>query len=568
MLFRPSKKGFRNTKFGIEQLESRSLLAGDITCFHNIVSPEDADGSGSVTPLDALVVINSINSHTATTSSMTDVDGDSSTSPLDALIVVNFLNASNRSNSMSSVSPQSRIDAIEKDISSGTLAPNFTIDDAIEIIATLRAGGHPESGQRLHNGVLVVVLPNSSTNGGGTPTWVDDGTTDTSDSTDDTGYTDTTDDHTGTGTDGETTDPHALEHATHLLERLTKVLTTAGVSQDVITTISTEIKDAAMAGTPLTPTQIIARLGELGVDTATLFSNPVDHENDHDHEHDNDHEHNHDHEARFLAMLTHQLTAIGTSEHTIHAITQAITDAQAAGTPLTLTQIEAKLTELGVDVSKLTLFKHEHEHEDHFLAMLTHQLTSIGTSQDTIDAITKAIADAKTAGTPLTLTQIEAKLTELGVDVSKLTLVKPVHEDRLLAYLTEQLTTIGAGQNTIDAITKAITDAKTAGTPLTLKQIEAKLTELGVDVSKLTLFKHEHEHEDHFLAMLKNRLAAAGVTMEVITSIITAINDAKTAGTPLTFEQIKTKLTALGVNTSILLAPPTTHLAGHLRGRR
>ncbi|MFM7926867.1 MAG: dockerin type I domain-containing protein, partial [Pirellula sp.] len=46
-------------KMFVESLESRSVMAGD--CFHNFVLPEDADASGSVTPLDALVVINRIN---------------------------------------------------------------------------------------------------------------------------------------------------------------------------------------------------------------------------------------------------------------------------------------------------------------------------------------------------------------------------------------------------------------------------------------------------------------------------------------------------------------------------
>ncbi|MFN5918977.1 MAG: hypothetical protein ACK48K_19660, partial [Planctomycetota bacterium] len=53
-----SRKAISRKMF-VESLESRSVMAGD--CFHNFVLPEDADASGSVTPLDALVVINRIN---------------------------------------------------------------------------------------------------------------------------------------------------------------------------------------------------------------------------------------------------------------------------------------------------------------------------------------------------------------------------------------------------------------------------------------------------------------------------------------------------------------------------
>ena len=79
----------------VESLESRSVMAGD--CFHNFVLPEDADASGSVTPLDALVVINRINQSfagnptvpsSASRIGMADVDADAKVTPLDALVVI------------------------------------------------------------------------------------------------------------------------------------------------------------------------------------------------------------------------------------------------------------------------------------------------------------------------------------------------------------------------------------------------------------------------------------------------------------------------------------------------
>ena len=44
-----------------ESLETRALLAADLLVMHNFEMPEDCDDSGSVWPLDALVVINELN---------------------------------------------------------------------------------------------------------------------------------------------------------------------------------------------------------------------------------------------------------------------------------------------------------------------------------------------------------------------------------------------------------------------------------------------------------------------------------------------------------------------------
>jgi len=78
----------------IEALESRVLFANDLDL------PCDVDGSGLVEPLDALVVINSINrSSTATmtpgddsTSLRLDVNRDGVISPLDPLLIINAIN--------------------------------------------------------------------------------------------------------------------------------------------------------------------------------------------------------------------------------------------------------------------------------------------------------------------------------------------------------------------------------------------------------------------------------------------------------------------------------------------
>ena len=117
--FQKPHHGLLRRIFTMEQLERRSMLASDVARFHNITMPEDADGSGDVTPLDALVVINRLNSvvnSTATTAAtMTDVDADATTSPLDALLVINYLNREqNGAAAVSSLSSATRIAQIEK----------------------------------------------------------------------------------------------------------------------------------------------------------------------------------------------------------------------------------------------------------------------------------------------------------------------------------------------------------------------------------------------------------------------------------------------------------------------
>ena len=80
-------------------LESRSLMAG-MPGYHNTSMPLDVDNDLQVTPLDALVVINQINSGNGIEGedaenkpiAFCDVDDDGTVSPLDVLMVVNQLN--------------------------------------------------------------------------------------------------------------------------------------------------------------------------------------------------------------------------------------------------------------------------------------------------------------------------------------------------------------------------------------------------------------------------------------------------------------------------------------------
>lgn len=116
-----SKRDFVRRGLMAERLETRSMLAGDvfISDFWNHVRPNDVNGDGSVSPIDALLVINQLNatgtrqvSGTTLTSDQLagsspegegepgvgetayyDVNNDGYISPLDSLLVINDLNA-------------------------------------------------------------------------------------------------------------------------------------------------------------------------------------------------------------------------------------------------------------------------------------------------------------------------------------------------------------------------------------------------------------------------------------------------------------------------------------------
>ncbi len=71
------------------------MMAADVA--HNFLYPHDVDDDGSVTPLDALIVINRLNRGSDDSPSVErrfhDVDDDSLVTPLDALILINDINS-------------------------------------------------------------------------------------------------------------------------------------------------------------------------------------------------------------------------------------------------------------------------------------------------------------------------------------------------------------------------------------------------------------------------------------------------------------------------------------------
>lgn len=141
-------------------------MASDIGGLNNFMMPEDADLNGSITPLDALVVINELNEQMGGSqrnggaidrSIAVDVDADGDLSPLDALTVINYINKDSAGGEgllPSSVSVENRISRLEQAIESGALPESTDASKATEVLAVLNAGGFPELGDKLVNGVL------------------------------------------------------------------------------------------------------------------------------------------------------------------------------------------------------------------------------------------------------------------------------------------------------------------------------------------------------------------------------------------------------------------------------
>lgn len=97
-----TKKSFLSRMLRLESLERRELMAADFAPFHNYLASTDVDGDFKISPLDALMVINQINTTGSgslagrqaptTRVGLVDADGDNALSPLDALLVINSIN--------------------------------------------------------------------------------------------------------------------------------------------------------------------------------------------------------------------------------------------------------------------------------------------------------------------------------------------------------------------------------------------------------------------------------------------------------------------------------------------
>ena len=132
-----------------ERLEARAVLAAGLDSNHNAWLPEDANGSGEVTPLDALVVINEIARSgpavTVTSNSMADVNADGSVTPLDALMILNRISRVQSGGSeISAVPLEVRIERLASDIENGALPSNLDPTTAVAMLEMLKTGQYPE----------------------------------------------------------------------------------------------------------------------------------------------------------------------------------------------------------------------------------------------------------------------------------------------------------------------------------------------------------------------------------------------------------------------------------------
>ena len=419
-------------KLRVEGLERRALLAGD--CFHNIVLPEDTDGSGDVSPLDALVVINQINqSNTAGNQAsssqpatrMVDVNADGSLSPLDALGVINQINSKNTTAGTnlrrpSMVEVERRIERIEKVLEDNVLPPNMTREQATQVLDVLRAGGRPELGDRIVNGLLQ---------------WKSDDNPSGDDST---------------GDDHESGDDSQMIDESKLLERLERFtdslaerLASFGVSTEVIQTISAEIIAAHQAGTPMDFPQIHNRLVELGVDANAILpravhperperpERPESPENPENPERPERPERPEQPERPIMPTvlvtepiaeaLRTRLQRAGVNEQVIETLWKDITDAIAAGAPMDLQAVRSRLEELGVrwdiDHPQPPASSRPRPVGMDALREILPALGRMGINAEVVRTIYTEIRASIANGKPLSTEQIVARLKELGVNL-------------------------------------------------------------------------------------------------------------------------------------------------------
>ena len=419
-------------KMFVENLENRTVMAGD--CFHNFVLPEDADASGSVTPLDALVVINRINQSIASTASnpnsanaqgLVDVDADAAITPLDALVVIDHLNAQNLASGSpraSRVDLHRRIERIEQAIATNVLPMHLTIDDARATLDTLRSGGRPELGDHVISGSL---------------RWKQD------------------DDSSSDGSTSEPSEPAEIgSEMTHeqielkrlerFIQSLSSRLQAFNVSPDVIATISKEMLAAQQAGTPLDLTQIRDRLAELGVDVDSILPQaarpgiperpelPGRPERPEQPERP-DRPEQPERPIMPAIMVTEpiaesilaRLKNAGIEVELIETIGKEIWGAIEAAAPLDLQQVRARLEQLGIDwerlhappVNTLPVARPPMHGGMDVLKRVLPLLARMGIDRSVALTIYTEARRALAAGKPLSIEQIVARLKELGVSL-------------------------------------------------------------------------------------------------------------------------------------------------------
>lgn len=377
------KNNLNNRRLALrfESLEQRALLAADMMTMHNFAMPEDCDASGSVSPLDALVIINELNrSETngpSDSSKMIDVDADGRLTPLDALVVINYINRGSTAGdeSPSAVPLEARISRLESAIARGQLPLAFGVDDARELLETMKHGGRPEIGERFLEGRLQsrreverieterIVAELSLRD----------------------------------------VDAEHANRAAEFIERFSEKMKSAGIDAKVIETLAGEIKAGFEAKAPLSFDQIKTRLVDLGVDVSKLF--PTRPETPPKPEIPRL-------EPRIEALI-HRLKEAGVSVEIVATIAAELKKSIEAGAPLTLDQIKVRLTELGVDVSKL--FPAAPPQWTPSIELVTSILKRVRAKPEIVEVVRGAMKAANESGSPLTASQIISLLRENGL---------------------------------------------------------------------------------------------------------------------------------------------------------
>ncbi len=424
---------------GCESLESRSLMAADLFD-HNFVMPEDTNSGGFVSPIDALVVINALNSRGENTqvNAAVDVNADGSLTPSDALLVINFLNRSRVlgiEEKTSGVDSGRRIQRIEQAIATQTLPNSMELATAQHLLAVLRAGGHPEIGDRMLNGQLTNDLAMSDEeliNEAEIAKYVSE---------------------SRMGLGAPFMDAEQLMAFADTLKSRLEVI---GVKSEFSTDIIQEVLSNDGSSLQSVIDSVAARLAELNIDVDAALPERMD--------------------VQFSSIVE-QLRTAGVNEEEIIAITNDLRAAYESSTPITVDLLMNTLDQFDLDGS--IVFPSE---ADRMISYLTEILGEAGVGSEIISTISSEVMAAYAAGQPLTIEQIEARLIELGISPLAISMVFSNDSAEMMESLRQYFELSGLPGDFIDAILKETESSMSHGESLSLDELLTRLRELGLGV--------------------------------------------------------------------------------------
>ncbi len=514
-----------------ENLERRELLASDFANLHNFVMPEDTDASGLVAPLDALAVINHLNSQqfqsstTVASVKLLDVNADGTVTPQDALNVINWLNKqrSELGSVGSGVESNRRIARIEQALSSGQVPFNVSVERASEILATLRAGGRPELGHHMVGNELYQddVLSSSQEKLdrlstqlhelGVAATTIEKITANIKAALE-SGQTDLRK-LIRSELDSAGIDFSALIHdRSHddMLGKFADKLKSAGVDAAFVNDLVTEIKEAVAAGETDVRSLIRTKLEESGIDLKQLLGDA--------------------NSTQLLSRLSERLTKLGVDLVVIEPLIQEVKTALDNGETNLRELIKTKLAAAGIDLATLI----ENARHEELLTKLTLRLQNAGIDPTTIADVIAEIRVGLESGVSDVRVLIKSTLEEAGIDLS--TIINDEKSDVLLERLSQRLTDLGVEQTAIDALLRSIRQSMADGNPLSPRQLAERLRAIGIDPSQVFPGHSGHHgsgNEFNFRVILE-RLRSFGVSSDTIEAISSKVTELSQSGTQIT----------------------------------